>query len=90
MIAKLFSKFKPEANPELRVKELEVWKRNRHLIWVFAVASSFFTYLSVSSYYNVKINDLKAQLQQVKSTSYVSESANSLQSEILSKGNGSK
>ena len=66
MLGKFFAKRKRERTAEATVMELEVWKRNRHLIWIFAVVSSIFTYASVSSYYKAKIRMLEQELEQIK------------------------
>lgn len=47
-------------------QELIVWKRNRHLIWIFALVSSIFTYISVSKYYQVKLTRLQQNLTECR------------------------
>jgi len=48
---------------EVKQMELEIWNRNRHFIWIFAVVSAVLAFMCCKSYYAISINELKEKLQ---------------------------
>ena len=47
---------------EVKHMELEIWNKNRHLIWIFAVVSAMLAFMCCKSYYTISINELKQNL----------------------------
>ena len=47
---------------DLKPRELEMWQRNRHLIWLFAIAGSICTFMIMQAYNSLQTSKLQGNL----------------------------